>query len=119
MPEIDALVDELLVATTQDWVAEAEVYSMCLEAMPKDTDPTAVRQLAVEVIVSGITQGLVVPGDLTDEGFVPWGMAPEEAADRVEQLWLGAASPIVSHGEIAWFDATGRGDERTQQIGAS
>lgn len=114
MPEIERLVDQMCLAATEDWLAEAEVYSLCLGTLPGHPEPATVRRLAIEVAAAAIVQGFVVPGEVTAEGFVPWAMGTQEAAARVEDLWLGSPSPVVGHGDVAWFDSTSLGDERAK-----
>lgn len=54
-------------------------------------------------------------GDVTDHGFVPWGLSPDDAMVRVEQKWrdLGRSPDL---GEICWLANTDFGDERAASV---
>lgn len=119
MSDSQVILDEVLSAVQDDWVAEVEIYSLCLEAMSEeaghDPDPVDVRAAAIEVAAGGVEQGLLVAGDLTRSGFVAWDLSPQESVARLREAWLGAAQPDVNWGEVAWFDSTEAGDVRAGQ----
>ncbi|APU17719.1 MULTISPECIES: hypothetical protein [Actinoalloteichus] len=63
-------------------------------------------RMAAAIASHLIRAGRITPGDLTDDGLVPWQMSPEESAQRITaeaESW-DEPNRIVYPGEIAWFD---------------
>jgi hypothetical protein len=108
------VLDEMLVSGLRDWVQASEVASLSMEVGGASTD-SEIRTLSLTVIRDALEQGLMTVGDLTREGFTPWGGEGEAAIHRVEASWLDLGrGPNL--GEVCWLCNTDAGDIRANQV---
>lgn len=109
------LAGQVLANGTDDWVSAAEVYGIAVEFTAL-TAPEDRRDLALGAIARLVLAGLVVPGDVTDAGHVPWTCSPEEAVVRIVRDWSAREDPMVMPGEIVWLANTPAGDDLGEAV---
>jgi len=103
------LTEDLLARAAEDWVSAAEVIDVVRRSGL--TEPADLRDLSVGLIARLLAQDLVVAGDISDRGHVPWSITPGEAVLRIAALWARMDDPFVMPGQIVWLDTTATGQE--------
>lgn len=103
----DELRELAVEACKDDFVYFAEFVGMVIR-ITGSTD--GALQKAGEAVAQFVRDGVIVAGDLTDNGFAPWPTAPSGSAARIEQ----EVTDYLKNGEtpgiadIAWFDLPSR-----------
>lgn len=108
-------IDELLVLASIDWIYAADVASVVLErGYPVGNEKN--RQLSLDIIRELLTQGLMRPGLVTENGFIAWTLPTIQAIRKIEEEWgrLGRRGPEIS--EICWFELTKEGFRRAHEL---
>lgn len=73
-------------AAWTDWAYVAWVYgSTRLTGL---TNHKQRRTQTLELIADLLVEGLMVPGDVDDQGHHPWPCSPGEAIERITREWL-------------------------------
>lgn len=114
IPDLQTLVDELVVRGTDDWVMAADVAWIITDGFSSSSEEQ-IFETSLGVIRIVLDRGLMEVGDVTDEGFVPWELPAHEALTRVEHKWreLGRFPDL---GEVCWLANTDLGDERAGRV---
>ncbi len=73
-------------------------------------DPSALRALALGLIAEALVSGLMVPGEVGDDGFRPWDSSVEGGLARVVERWLEWGTGPANPGAICWLDVTPLGE---------
>jgi hypothetical protein len=108
----DPLVVDMLVDGLFDWVSAAFAYSIAMDSGA--TDPTTLRALAIGLAAEVLVDGLMVAGDYTKDGFVPWSCSTAEAIVRITSEWL--ALPDPGGQEFFWLKLTPAGEAIARPI---
>jgi hypothetical protein len=109
---LDACVRDVLIRGLEDWVDAAEV-AWVARSVGGATADGLVCDLSIGIISEVLQKGLMVAGDVTDNGFKKWNMTSTEALDRITREWKALGrSPHL--GEICWLSNTSKGDGRAQ-----
>ncbi|WP_418154614.1 hypothetical protein [Actinoalloteichus caeruleus] len=86
-----------------DYVMMAEISGLGVHVGgdPSQRQISRAGRIAAELV----REGKVTPGDLREDGFVPWGGTREESAARIERETrrYEEAGREVDFGDIAWF----------------
>jgi hypothetical protein len=107
--------EEILVEGLDDWVYAAWVHSST--RLSGLSDPSLRRTLALGLIAELLVEGLVVAGDVDEQGHHPWPCSPGEAIERITREWLAEWSDQVpTPGAIAWFANTSDGDRIAESV---
>jgi hypothetical protein len=107
MTQIDhprTLAEDVLARAAEDWIYEAEVIDLVRQSGLED--PATLRDLAVGLICRLIVEGMLVPGDVGEEGHAPWQISQGEALERLTRQWAMKADPFVMPGTIVWLATT-------------
>lgn len=56
-------------------------------------------------------RGLMVAGDVADDGFRRWDLGTRDALARIADEWFRRADPGIHVGEVVRLDNTPAGDE--------
>lgn len=113
MSSVRTLLEEILVQTAEDWSDVSWIVGL---AHGETSDPARAHQLALEAIVEGLSAGLLVGGDLAEDGFHPWPGDPDSAVLRVRRAWSELDGRDPEPDSIGWFDLTPAGEVRAQEI---
>ncbi|HET8988267.1 MAG TPA: hypothetical protein VFN43_07125 [Humibacillus sp.] len=81
----DEQLDELLVRASDDWVHPADVFDVA--RFSGVTHQDAYVEQAIRLTSELLRRGLVIAGDLTEAGYQPWQLGPDESADRIAARW--------------------------------
>ncbi|MGO4603600.1 hypothetical protein [Terrabacter sp. 2YAF2] len=105
-------IDELLARATDDWLQPADIFDIARFA--GDTDEDAYVERAIRLVEALLREGLVVPGDVSREGFRPWASTIDESLNRIASVWQGDhdAAPVSF---VAWLEATQAGHARGER----
>lgn len=105
----DQQLDELLIRASDDWVHPADVFDVA--RFSGVTDEDAYVEQAIRLTSELLRRGLVVAGDLTEAGYQPWPLGPDESADRIARQWRGnrEAAPMSF---FVWLQGTAAGVAR-------
>jgi hypothetical protein len=106
-----SLEQDILARAAEDWISAAEVLGIVRRSGL--SDPSDLRDLAVEVLSRLLIRGLLVAGEIDGGSFREWPVPPAQAITAIARDWSEREWPLVMPGEIAWFDTTPSG----QQIG--
>ena len=90
-----------LEAVLDDWISDLDMqgdYQSEGHLERPDAYDAMVRQA-----VEWIRRGVLVPGQMLENGFVPWPEPPAESAERFASLAAGLTE-IDLPGDICWFD---------------
>ncbi|MGO4599578.1 hypothetical protein [Terrabacter sp. 2RAF25] len=101
--------DEILARAADDWVDPGDVFDVARYAWPIDED--AFVEQAIGLVSELVLEHLLIPGDVTREGFHPWPLAPREACRRIAEVWRSDHAE-AQNSFFVWFEATSEGDER-------
>lgn len=85
-----------------DWVQFADIGHLLI----KDTGSNDnLIQRGVDTAIELMRRGILIPGDLTREGFTPWNTPMEESIDRIKEkgIVLTQEQRIFNPGDICWF----------------
>jgi hypothetical protein len=75
------------------------------------------RTFALGLIAELLVEGLMVAGDVDEQGHHPWPCSPGEAIERIAREWLTEwGDELPTPGAIAWFANTPRGNEIAQTV---
>lgn len=102
-------IDELLSRVADDWVDPGDVFDVARFA--GHTDEDAYVEQAILLVTELLQQGLVVPGNLTRDGFEAWSMPPAEAAELIATTWR-RDHDAAPDSFFVWLEATPTGMER-------
>lgn len=101
--------DELLSRAADDWVHPGDVFDVARYAWPTDED--AFVEEAIRLVDELVLGHLLVPGDVTRDGFRAWSLAPAEACRRIGEAWRSDHDE-AQDSFFVWFQATPDGETR-------
>ena len=104
--------DELLARASDDWVHPADVFDVA--RFSGVTDQDAYVEQAIRLTRDLLQRGLVSAGDLTEAGWEPWRIGPEESAERISRQWRAHPDKAPTSFSV-WLQATPEGSERARQ----
>ena len=104
--------DELLARASDDWVHPADVFDVA--RFSGVTDQDAYVEQAIRLTRDLLQRGLVSAGDLTEAGWEPWRIGPEESAERISRQWREQPDKAPTSFSV-WLQATPEGSERARQ----
>lgn len=106
--------EDLLIAGLADWVYVGWV-PVCAGLSGARGD-LELRTVALDLIREVLVSGLMVAGEVTESGHVPFDLSPETAADRIRDEWISAwGLETPAPGAVAWLDNTAAGDAVAQR----
>lgn len=109
---IDSIVNEVLFEGFHDWVAVDMVIGAAHEVA--DGAGLDFRELAVATLEALILGGLMVAGDIGNDGFQSWPEpAPEMLRKAIAQVESFSWVPL---GGACWLANTAAGDERARNL---
>jgi hypothetical protein len=112
MSQQDRCVAAVLGRGLDDWVDGSEV-AWVVQSVGGATGTAAIRQLALAVIGRIVKDGLMEPGDVTEDGFRAWSVDADVALARIAEAWTPDMSPRP--GDVCWLSNTAAGDERARR----
>jgi hypothetical protein len=111
----DPLVVQMLVNGLFDWVSAGFTYTIAMDSGA--TDPTTLRALAIGLAAEVLVDGLMVAGDYTKDGFVPWQCSTAEAIVKMTTGWLSLPDPRhQGPAEVVWLKLTPAGEAIARPI---
>ena len=113
MSDVEAIAAEVLAEGLDDWIPVDTVIAAAREiAQRSGVDFTPLAIAAIDHLIEG---GLMIAGDLGEEGFEPWPGPPAAVARRVtEQCESFGWEPL---GAACWLANTPAGDEQARTSG--
>lgn len=115
---VSAMVDRLLTEAADDWVGVWELPWMA-KSIGGVQDPEGVLNVSLRVIRETLDKGLAEVGDVTEAGFRPWGVSPDEACHRIEREWRRFPDGPRLGDMSCWFNLTERGRKRLGESGSA
>jgi len=103
---------ELLGRATDDWVHPADVFDVARFSGISDTD--ALLEHAISLTRELLRQGLVIAGDLSEVGYEPWHLGPDDSADRIARQWRDDPDAAPTSFSV-WLQATPAGVEQARR----
>lgn len=101
--------DDVLVGGLDDWAYAAWVYGST--GLGGLSDPVLRRALALGIIAELLVEGLVVAGEVDEQGHHPWPCSPGEAIERIAREWITDWEyEIPAPGAIVWLANTDKGN---------
>ncbi|GAB2748590.1 hypothetical protein GCM10027039_02850 [Terrabacter koreensis] len=101
--------DEILARAADDWVQPGDVFDVARFAWPTDED--AFVEQAIGLVTELVLSQLLIPGDVTRDGFRPWPVTSDEACRRIAEVWRSDHDE-AQDSFFVWFEATTEGEER-------
>jgi hypothetical protein len=108
------LVEDVLAYGAEDWVSIDWIIKVAQRANPPTDE--SLRMVALGLIASVLANGLMVAGDVDDEGFHPWEMSGDNAMRRIVANWQAAGLRPDDPYAVAWFSTTEEGDKIGQAV---
>jgi hypothetical protein len=105
---LGAMVDRMLQAAADDWIGVWELPWMA-SSVGGVSSPTEIRNLSLMVIRKALDEELLEVGDVTESGFRPWGLSPDQACSRIESEWRRFPNGPKLGDISCWFNLTERG----------
>ncbi|APU17718.1 hypothetical protein UA75_29125 [Actinoalloteichus sp. GBA129-24] len=99
----DEILEGVMEVVEDDYLDMTDIMSLLRE---QTDDVPSLLRIAAIVAEHVVITGRVVPGDLTDEGLIPWPTSPRDSAARIvaEANSQADEEREVYPGDIAWFD---------------
>ena len=103
--------EDLLVGGLADWADAGWVAQSVL--LTGDWPASVLRDSTLSLIAEVLDEGLMVPGDLDDDGrHVPWVGGPARWMDRISRVWFEEwGDDLPTPGAVVWLANTPAGDE--------
>ncbi|MEM1057355.1 MAG: hypothetical protein AAGI52_17700 [Bacteroidota bacterium] len=102
--DLELAVSEALRTALDDWLM---AYGVAWAAYVRGAwTPAEAKQGARAIIEAVLSRGLMLVGDISDDGFVPWNGTTEEIAARAESMWPDEGDPGLG---LFWLDLTESG----------
>lgn len=107
--------EDVLVGGLVDWEYAASVYgSTSLSGLQSQS---LRRTLALGLIAELLVDGLVVAGDVDEQGHHPWPCSPGEAVERITREWMTEwSNDVPTPGAIVWLANTDEGDRVAEGV---
>ncbi len=103
--------EDLLVGGLDDWVDPG--WACGSTEYTEITDRVQQRTFTLGLIAEVLVEGLMVPGDVDENGHQPWKCTTGEAIERITREWLtdwpDEEAPLP--GSVVWLSNTPAGDE--------
>lgn len=109
-----SLLEDLVANGVDDWVYEAWLCGNI--ARRRASDPEERRAIALGLIAEVLFSGLMVPGSVAEDGFMPWHSSLAESFERIATAWLNVPDPDVRPGEIVWLSNTESGEKLGEAV---
>ena len=113
-----SIVNRLLREAADDWVGVWELPWMA-RSIGGAQDPEGVLRLSLQVIRKTLEEGLIEVGDVTEDGFRPWGVSAEEACCRIEREWRRFPDGPKLGDMSCWFNLTPKGRKLLAESGSA
>lgn len=99
--------EDLLVGGLDDWVD----LSWASNSVRDLVDISNLRTMTIGLVTEVLVEGLMVPGDVDEEGHRPWQCSPGVAIERIAREWLRDwGEELPTPGAIVWLANTEAGD---------
>lgn len=100
--------EDLLIRGLDDWTYLAEAA----RSVARGADPAgSVREATLALVEDALRSGLVVPGDVLDDGFHEWRLSATPAMARIREGWeRDWGNEIPTPGAVVWLSNTPAGD---------
>lgn len=72
-------------------------------------DPEMMRDITIGLVARLIEDDLIVAGDISDSGFMPWPLSKGDSLMRIVHSRIAAPNPFVMPGEVFWLAPTSEG----------
>jgi hypothetical protein len=108
----DQQLDELLARAVDDWLHPADVFDVARFSGLEDEEGYV--EHAIHLVRELLGQGLVVAGDLSDEGFQQWSIGAPESVARIARRWREDHESAPTQ-FFVWFQGTEAGIDRGRQ----
>lgn len=106
----NSLRDRLLSAAEDDWVGVWELASMA-SSVGGVARSSEVLDLVLSALRGALEEGLIEIGDVSDDGFRSWGLAPGESCGRIEREWRQFPNGPRLGDMSCWIDLTAKGKD--------
>lgn len=108
--------DEVLFRAQFGLVSLGSVHNLVFREQ-SDLSPEALQQAVFDLTRSLVNDGLVVIGDRTQRGFLPWRQPAGEGLERIQADYAAyVADPNVTAFDPPWLQLTGTGRRLAQAI---
>ena len=108
------LIEDILARGVDDWLHPAEIDWVGARAGVTGTEPR--RALAIGLVAQAICAGLLVAGEVTDDGFLPWDCGSASALAHIVEEWVAWGDAELTPGAICWFNLTEVGERMGQEV---
>lgn len=106
--------EDLLVGGLDDWADASWVYGRVWDLAD---DPENRRTMAIGLITEVLVQGLMIPGDVDEQGHHPWPHSPGDAIERIAREWIiDWKYECPTPGAIVWLANSAVGDEVARRV---
>ncbi len=109
-----SLAEDVLANGVDDWVYAAWVAGIACRTGV--SDPSAIRYLSIGLIAELLATGLMVAGDVTDQGHVPWPVSIGAAIERIAMEWAAVGDAQLYPGQLVWLANTELGNRLGQAV---
>jgi len=107
--------EDVLVGGLDDWAYAGWVYGSTRLAGITDSEQR--RGLAIGLIAELLVEGLMVAGDVDDQGHHPWPHPTGDAIERITREWLTEwPNDVPAPGAIVWLANTPAGNEIARRV---
>ena len=107
--------EDVLVGGLNDWAYAGWVYGSTRLAGISDSEQR--RVLAIGLIAELLVEGLMIPGDVDDQGHHPWPHPTGEAIERITREWLTEwPREVPAPGAIVWLANTEAGSALARRV---
>lgn len=102
------LLEDVMARSVDDWVYPAEIEGIAARTGLNDRE--AVRALSIGLVAEAIVKRLLIAGEVSASGFVPWECSPSAAVERIVEEWMAWGESQLTPGAIVWLAPTETGE---------
>lgn len=114
--EEDAMIDQLVVRASHDWLSAREFFEAAAQSAPGAASVVH-AEVAVSLSVRMVREGLAVPGAIVASRHVPWPGTLDESLERVASHWRADPTGALIDGYV-WFHPSATALERARALGS-
>lgn len=111
---VESLKKEMVADTVEDYT-DLSFYVAFVEEAFGTSDSSELMFYTAAIVHSLLDEDLVRAGDLTEEGFFPWGEDADDVVGRIITTWR-ELNRTPHLWEIVWFDSTDKGKAYAEKI---
>ena len=115
MNDMSDAVRELMISGLDDWLMASDFAWAAYRFMGAE-EPEENLYVSLGLIRRMVEDGLIVIGEIGDDGFEPWDRSLDEELREIEKDWREQIPDGGPHLGLVWFNLTPKGKRLAEEI---